>query len=230
MPSARSPMPRTLSALIAAAAVAGCGAAARPAKAPPPPQPKVETPRVAEARSSAGAQAEAQRAWCGYLDALFRRASNDAHPWPHREACLAATSTASPAMLVRTAECSRRALDTFDGDPLTPAYAAMVRRCGVEALDAGALDAAGLDPFLDAVCRRAAACDGTPYDVCRGAMPPHALGKLGRAIGAINEPSRARLHVCLNAVGCEVPLEDRLSGCLDPIMEKLLWLPPGSEE
>jgi hypothetical protein len=49
-------------------------------------------------------------------------------------------------------------------------------------------------------------------------------------VGTLNDPSRARLRACLDSVGCEVPLGERITGCLEPIMDKLLWLPAGHPE
>ncbi|APR83077.1 Hypothetical protein A7982_08426 [Minicystis rosea] len=231
-PSSRSATRLPLLAIVLVAA--GCGhakesapVAAAPAPAPRAASPAVPAPAPAPTVDDAAADRRAQRAWCDYLDALYKRASDEGKPWPHRDECLAQTSNASPAMLEHTAACSQRALDSFKGDPLTPEYAALVRRCGVEALDAGALSVAALEPYLDIVCRRAETCDQTPYKDCREAMEPRVAGRLGRAIGALNQTSRTRLRECLSTIGCEVPMGDRLSGCIEPIMEKLLWLPAG---
>ncbi|MFT3766726.1 MAG: hypothetical protein QM820_14610 [Minicystis sp.] len=221
--------------MIALVAV-GCGhnEAAPPARAPVAPAPRAaQAPAaspVLEEIPGETAEHHAQRAWCSYLDALFQRATTNRGVWPRRAECIAATSNASPAMLEHTASCSQKALDEFKGDPLTPEYAALVRRCGVEALDAGALSFEALDPYLEIVCRRAETCDQTPYKECRAGLAPRVASRLGRAIGAINEASRTRLRACLDTVGCEVPIGDRLSGCIEPIMDKLLWLPPGSDE
>jgi hypothetical protein len=229
----RSPRPATRPALLALGlAAAGCGhappaPAARPQAAPA--APRAEAPR-AEAPTDPAAQARAQHAWCDYLDALYQRASHEKTPWSRREECMASASNASPEMLERTATCSRKALDGFSGDPLTPEYAALVRKCGRDALDSVALAPTDIDPYLEAVCRRAETCDQTPYTECRAALAPRVAQRLGRTIGAINHESRARLRECLGTVGCEVPIGDRLSGCIEPIMDKLLWLPPDHEE
>lgn len=174
-----------------------------------------------------GAQQRAQRTWCEYLDVLHRRATQKDVRWSHHGECLRETSTASPVMLERTAACARRALDGVTGDPFTPAYAEAVRRCGSEALDASALSDPELEPFLAAICRRAEACDSMPYASCRAAIEPPLTTRLGRAIGALNDPSRARLRACISGAACNAPMGDRLSACVEPIMEKLLWLPPG---
>jgi len=231
----QSPRPATRPALLALVIVAaGCAhapnAPAVRAPAAPPARASATPAAVAEALVEAHAQVRAQRVWCTYLDTLYRRASHDGSPWPHRDECLANTSNASPEMLERTATCSRRALDGFTGDPLTPEYAALVHRCGADALDSVALALGELDPFLEIVCRRAETCDATPYDECRAALAPRVMTRLGRAIGAINQGNRARLRTCLRTVGCEVRIGDRLSGCIEPIMDKLLWLPGGHAE
>jgi hypothetical protein len=231
--SQASRLPRSAPLLVLVAA--GCAppapaASCAVAAVPPVVVAPASRPAPAPATGDETPERRAQRAWCGYLDVLFRRASRDDTPWPHREACLAQTSNAAPRMLEHTASCSQHALDGFAGDPLTPAYAALVKRCGVEALDATALAPAELSPFVDVVCQRAQACDGTPYADCRAAIASPLGARLGRAIGALNDESRARLRVCLGAVGCEVQLGDRLAGCLEPIMDKLLWLPPSREE
>lgn len=190
-------------------------------------------PRVALAPATpialGSAQQRAQRAWCDYLDLLHRRAVAPGTTWPHHEACLREASNASPEMLERTASCARAALDGFEGDPLNAEYAAEVRRCGSEALDASALSESDIQPFLEAVCARAATCDGTPIDACRAAISARVSARLGRAIGAVNEASRARLRACFEQAACDSDMGDRLSGCVEPIMEKLLWLPPSRD-
>lgn len=233
IPRTRSPRPATRPALLSLViAAAGCGHA-QPAPGTRPPAAPAPAPgetRSMEAPADPGAQARAQRAWCEYLDALFQRAAHEKGPWPRRDECLAHGSNASPEMLERTATCSRKALDGFTGDPLTPEYAAIVRRCGSDALDSVALTPAAIEPFLELVCRRAETCDQTPYNECRAALQPRVAARLGRTIGAINTENRTRLRECFATVGCEVPIADRLSGCIEPIMDKLLWLPPDSEE
>jgi hypothetical protein len=230
----RSPRLATRPALLALGlAAAGCGHAPPP---PPPAQPqavpappRAQAPRP-EPPTNVAAQARAQHAWCDYLDALYQRASKEGGTWSRRDECMASTSTASPEMLERTATCSREALDSFTGDPLTSEYAERVRKCGREALDSVALSPDEIEPYLEAVCRRAETCDQTPYTECRAALTPRLTQRLGRTIGAINHESRARLRECLATVGCEVPIGDRLSGCIEPIMDKLLWLPPDHED
>jgi hypothetical protein len=219
---------------IAIAVAAGCAkpeVAPAPRTAPPPAPkaPRAEAP-AAPKEAAPGDQLEAQKAWCSYLDALFQRATKDGSTWPHREQCLSEKSNASPAMLAQTAKCSHAALDKFEGDPLTPEYAQLVRHCGVEALDASALGPEALEPFVDAICRRNEACGGGPLAACRAEMAPHIASRLGRAIGAINLESRDRLRTCLNVASCDLDMSDRLSGCIEPIMDKLLWLPPEKDE
>jgi hypothetical protein len=204
---------------------AGC------ARAAPPTAPSVAQVASREpiALRTESREQRAQRVWCEYLDALYRRATSRDVRWSHHEECLHAPSTASPAMLERTATCARRALDGLAGDPFTPAYAEAGRRCGSEALDASALAGPALEPFLQAICKRAETCDSMAYAECRAAIAPRLAARLGRAIGALNDASQARLAACLAHAACDEPMGDRLSGCVEPIMENLLWLPPGKD-
>jgi hypothetical protein len=215
--------------LFALALVAACS----PSKVREPAVPAARVAQTAPNNEGAvveSAQRKAQRAWCAYLEALYVRAASDGSPWKHRDECLSHESNASPEMLERTASCSKRALDAFDGDPLTPAYAAEVRRCGVEALDASALGNEEIEPFLSALCRRAEACGDGKYAECREGLASHVSERLGRALGAINQPSRMRLRTCLGVAACSSSMAERLSGCIEPIMDDLLWLPASHDD
>jgi hypothetical protein len=128
-------------------------------------------------------------------------------------------------MLRRTAKCSMAALATFEGDPLTPAYAAEVRRCGAEALDAVAASKADVELLVSAMCERAQACGETNDVDCRARMLSSQNGsRLGRALGAISGPSREALRACVSRAPC-ADLDVLVEKCLEPIMEQLLWLP-----
>src|SRR5262245_59276138 len=105
-------------------AIAGCAASPAPTPAParataalsesrpPPPRAREATPEM-----------EAQRSWCSYLKALYLRAEQEAKEWPRFNECLKVKSTAAPRLLEQAASCSLRALNDFQGDPFTPAYA-----------------------------------------------------------------------------------------------------------
>jgi len=195
-------------------------------------QPKARMAQTASVvtDSEAGApQQRAQRTWCTYLEALYARSTKDGTSWGRLDECLAETSAASPVMLQHTAECSRQALDGFDGDPLTAEYAGKVRRCGSDAIEASALSQAELERIVATICERAAACGGGTYADCRIAFDGHMETRLGRAVGAINAESRDKLRACLRVATCDEPTSDRIGGCLEPIMDRLLWLPPGTE-
>lgn len=133
-------------------------------------------------------------------------------------------STASPKLLKHTADCSLHALEIFDGDPFTTAYAGEVSRCGAAALDAAAVTRVEVEPFVAALCSRAAACGEASVASCRASFDPGVVINLERAVGAMNRRSRDELRVCLREPSCEA-LPDRISSCLEPIMDGLLWLP-----
>ncbi len=183
---------------------------------------------VAEAKGTTP-QEHAQRTWCAYLEALYQRATKDGATWSHLDECRAHSTTASPVMLERTADCSRKALDGFAGDPLSAEYALQVRRCGSEAIDASALSEAEVEPVVTTVCERVQACGGGSFGDCRAAIDGPVSSRLGRAVGALNVESRDRLTACLRAASCDDAMGERVSGCLEPIMDRLLWLPPGHE-
>jgi hypothetical protein len=186
----------------------------------PPFESSVPTPEV-EGDSE---QRHAQHAWCGYLEALYHRATRDGTAWSDLEKCNAATATATPAMLERTASCARQALDTFSGDPFSDAYAAEVKRCGVSTLDALALTPAELDPYVALVCERGSGRLLHDPSGCRTDVTVRLGHKMARALGSINTESRSSFRECIRASHTE-DVEDRISECLDPILEKLLWTP-----
>ncbi len=169
-------------------------------------------------------QVSAQRRWCAYLDALYHRATRDGTSWEQLERCNAETSTAAPEMLERTAACSQEALDGFTGDPFTDAYAAQVKRCGTTTLEAMALPAAEVEPYLVTICERVASCGGATADECRSSIAERVGPRLARALGAINAESRMSLRACLQTAACE-DVTNQIAGCLEPILDHLLWTP-----
>jgi hypothetical protein len=217
-------------ALVVSLSVMGC-ASARPAPITAAPTKAQAAPPSSEAHVvAAGASKEeeaqrgAQHAWCKYLEALYLRATDGARTWPRLAQCEVVRTPAAPAMLQHTAECSMAALKKFEGDPFTPAYAAEVTRCGRESLDATTMQSSDLAPYVDVICARAVAC-GTSTDAeCREALSEHLDTSLRRAVGAINERGRAELRACLDSAACDAT-SDQITGCLSPIMDRLLWLP-----
>jgi len=215
---------------LALSIAAAIGCAHPPAREAAQPVARVAMAQTVAADPSAGTpQARAQRSWCSYLEALYGRSTKDGTAWGRFDECLAHGSSASPIMLQHTADCSRRALDATEGDPLTAEYAGQVRRCGTEAIEAAALSVEELEPLVATVCERAAACGSGTYADCRIALDARLETRLGRAVGAINVESREKLRACLGAAACDDPMNARISGCLEPIMDRLLWLPPGTE-
>ena len=178
----------------------------------------------APAQGEQEAQSTAQHAWCKYLEALFLRSTDGAKRWPRRAQCDAVRTPAAPAMLQRTAECSMAALEKFEGDPFTTEYAAEVTRCGRESLDATTISENDLAPFVAAACARAVACGSASEIDCRLGLAETLGSNLRRAIGAINPRGRAELRACLDSAACDATSE-QISGCLTPIMDRLLWLP-----
>jgi hypothetical protein len=220
---------RPLVALVAVVAVAlGCaGKPSRPVVPAPrrhPQQPSPAFESSVPGGDAAAEQTKAQQVWCAYLETLYHRVAADGSPWPKLGDCLAEGSTASVAMLERTAECSQKALDGFAGDPLTDAYAEEVRRCGAAALEAAALSQDELEPYTSALCQRAVVCGTSDYAPCLAGFDGPLGARVRRAVGAINVESRARLRTCLEAAACDA-IAAQLSGCLEPIMDRLLWLP-----
>ncbi len=188
----------SLAALSTTLGLAGLGctrpAPATPAASTAKPPSRTPAPSFESSVPPAAPSAErgAQRAWCAYLDALYHRATQDGAPWSELARCNTATSTAAPEMLERTAACSQAALDGFDGDPFTDAYAAEVKACGTTTLEAMALPIAEVDPYVAAVCDRASTCGRTnPKDSdCRVDLSQKLGKRLGRAVGALNPESR----------------------------------------
>jgi hypothetical protein len=183
-----------------------------------------ERDTVASLPQEEEAQSTAQHVWCKYLEALFLRSTDGSTTWPRLAQCEVVRTPAAPAMLQRTAECSLIALQKFDGDPFTPEYAAEVTRCGRESLDATTMPANDLAPFVKVICARAVACGTASEMECREAVDETLGPNLRRAIGAINKRGRAELRACLDSAACDATSQ-QITGCLTPIMDRLLWLP-----
>jgi len=179
---------------------------------------------AADVAPGASAERDAQRAWCNYLEALYRRASGASAKWASFDECTAVTSSASPGMLKRAADCSLAALERFKGDPFTQEYASQVSQCGREAIDAMAVSQAEVAPYVGVICERATACGHMSYDECRSGIDEGLGSVLSRALGAMNGKSRDELRACLKTASCE-DLGEQISGCITPIMDRLLWLP-----
>jgi hypothetical protein len=224
---------RSLAALSTTLGVAGLGCS-RPAQ---PAQPMTAAAEGARRAPSAtfessvpsalvSADRRAQRAWCSYLDALYRRASPDGTPWMELGRCNTASSTAAPEMLERTAACSQLALDGFEGDPFTDAYAAEVKRCGSAALLALALPVDEVGSYVAVVCDRASACGHTAAKDgdCRSELSAKLGKRLGLAVGALSPESRITFRHCLQTTVCQ-PMEEQISTCLEPMLDRLLWMP-----
>jgi hypothetical protein len=217
------------SAALVIALTAGCAPSMAPANAARPESSREAA--AAPARRSepssereAIAQNQAQHAWCEYLQALYLRANAEASAWPRLAECVAVRSTASPEVLTQTADCALRALNTFEGDPFTPAYAGEVSRCGVAALNAATATRGDVEPFVATLCRRAVACGEASDAECHESFSPVVVMNLERAVGAMNRGGREQFRSCLRASSCE-ELSSRISTCLDPILDQLLWLP-----
>lgn len=205
-----------------AAGAAGC---ARPAPKGPDASRAAPSPRFESSVPEASpAQRRAQAAWCAYLEALYQRATADGSKWRQLDQCNAELSTASPEMLERTAACSQKALEGFPGDPFTAEYAAEVKRCGTKVLQDLALSASDLEPYVALACQRGQGCAASDPAECRAELSAKLGAKLGRAVGALNAESRIALRQCLQAAGCQDG-ETRLTGCLEPILDRLLWTP-----
>jgi hypothetical protein len=207
------------------AAAPGC---ARHAPATPPPasipRPAPSPPFESRMPGVRSSQARAQHQWCAYLDALYHRATQDGTSWEQLERCNAETSTAAPEMLERTAACSQQALDGFSGDPFTEVYAAQVKRCGSTVLEAMALPAGEVEPYVVTLCERVASCGGAAVEECRSDVGGRMGQRLGRALGAINAESRIALRQCLQTAACQ-EVTEQVAGCLEPILDHLLWTP-----
>ena len=208
------------------ATAAGCLSA--PAKSasssPTPPAAALPAAEDKKEQTEALEQRDAQKAWCSYLEALYLRASPDAKHWPKYEQCTNVITTAAPKLLTRTADCSMKALKTFDGDPFTAEYAAEVSRCGSDALDAMGASPTDLAPIVAVICGRAVSCGEPSYDRCRHALDESLGPNLERAIGAMNTRGRSELSACLRVASCQ-EVGKQVANCLEPIMDRLLWLP-----
>lgn len=219
-------------ALLVSLSVMGCAAAppapnlAAPAKAQPSPPPsdlRAGAASPAMPPEDEG-QRSAQHAWCKYLEALYLRATDGAHTWPRLAQCEVVRTPAAPAMLQRTAACSMAALQKFEGDPFTPAYAAEVTRCGRDSLEASTMLPGELTPFVKVICARAVTCGTSTEIECSDAVVAQLGMSLRRAIGAVNERGRAELRACFASAACDATSE-QITSCLTPIMDRLLWLP-----
>ncbi len=169
-------------------------------------------------------EGEAQRAWCEYLDALHRRAMTPPAPMPSFQKCLHARTYAAPKMLRQTAQCSRQALDQFEGDPFTREYAAAVTRCGSEALDACEAERMELQPIFSTICAGVTRCGDTRVDECTFMLEHGMRARLSRAVGALNDRGRAAFQACLQNMTC-ADIGPQVVECLEPIMTGLLWMP-----
>jgi hypothetical protein len=169
-------------------------------------------------------QEDAQKAWCEYLDALHRRAAASAVAMPSLEKCLHARTYAAPKMLRQTAQCSRKALDQFEGDPFTREYAAEIAHCGSTALDSCEARAAEVKPFLATICSTVARCGESSRSSCMEMLDGNMSVHLSRAVGALNDRGRFAFQACLTQLDCG-EIGSQVVQCLEPIMEGLLWLP-----
>jgi hypothetical protein len=169
-------------------------------------------------------QADAQKAWCHYLDALYARATQGKTRWSRLEQCQRTTTSASPKMLKQTADCSLRALERFQGDPFSDAYAAEVGRCGSEAIEALTISRVELAPYVATICARASTCGDVDAQECRSILEGKLSLPLGRAIGSLNSKSRGELKACFKSATCQ-DVGSQIAGCLEPMMDKLLWTP-----
>jgi hypothetical protein len=212
-----------LGALLAATSW-GCGGAAPSAEAASPAPSQTVTPEQQALRQEAHNQRVAQTAWCGYLQELYKRAAKGATSWPRYQQCVGVTTLASPRMLKQTADCSLAALQRFQGDPFTPEYASEVSRCGSEALDRMAVSPSEMAPFVATICGRMTACGQIDYSECNESLRAGLGVHFERVIGAINTTGRAQLRTCLKSLSCQ-DMAAQVTGCLEPLMDGLLWLP-----
>lgn len=212
---------------IAAAAYVGCGGSA-PKAAPKAAAPVAATPAPTAAPEASVSEVRdqkvAQVAWCDYLQDLYKRASTGATAWPRYTQCTEATTLASPKMLKQTADCSRAALQRFQGDPFTPEYAAQVSQCGADALERMQVSQAELAPFVATICGRMTTCGQVEYTQCRDNLQAGLGTHFERVIGAINTKGRTQLRSCLKTVTCQ-DMATQITSCLEPLMDGLLWLP-----
>jgi len=99
-----------------------------------------------------------------------------------------------------------------------------VKRCGTDAIESLTLDESQVEPYVALVCQRQASCGASDPASCHAEMTARFGKKLGRAVGIINEDSRAELRRCLQNASCQ-EAGDQIGGCLEPILERLLWTP-----
>lgn len=211
----------TVALVIAGCAGSSTKAVRTPAKGASAPNAKG---RAAPVEPEVLTEQDGQRLWCGYLQQLYKRADQNAAAWPRYAECIQVKTTASPKLLKQTAECSQKALDAFVGDPFTAAYAAEVSRCGTSALEATVASKAEIEPFIADLCARAVACGQFDPAQCRASFSGSLEVSLQRAVGAMNRTGREEFHACLRTSTCE-DLKGRVPACLEPIMDRLLWLP-----
>lgn len=143
---------------------------------------------------------------------------------PSLQKCMEARTYASPKMLRETARCSREALEQIDGDPFTNEYATAVARCGASALDACEAPQTDLEPFILAICSSVDRCGEADYAQCKTLLEGGLKLHLSRAVGAMNGQGRQQFEGCLKKLNCG-DMGSQIVECLDPIMDKLLWLP-----
>lgn len=207
-------------------AVFSVGCKSAPASNPAMVEDTSETPRTAVRRVSVDSieQENAQKVWCEYLDALHRRAESSGAIMPSYQKCLIARTYAAPKMLRETAQCSRNALDKFDGDPFTREYAAEVAHCGSSALDACEAKQDEIEPFISTICSSVARCGDASRESCMQMLDGHMTLHLSRAVGALNDRGRFAFQACLTQLTCG-EIGSQVVQCLEPIMAELLWLP-----
>lgn len=231
---ARAAAPLIVAAGLIVAVAPGCGAApasSTSAAATPAQAGKVATTQGTKQAPAPGPQTAeeeqraAQQVWCSYLQDLYLRAAGPgAGGWPRYPQCLEVRTMASPRMLRQTAECSRRALDRFEGDPFTMEYAAEVSRCGAQALDSAADTAPDLVPYVAAICGRVVECEDVDFAECRETLEAGLGPQLQRAVGAMNERGRTELRTCFSGMTCG-DIGEQMSACIEPILDSMLWLP-----
>jgi hypothetical protein len=210
--------------LVGGALLLGCGAASAPRADRAGAADRGDSRDVAVSVEAAALR-EGRNAWCSYLQALYVRIRG-ASTWPRFEECAKASTTASAPMMKNTAECSMRVLKDFPGDPGSAEFAALATKCVAEALDRGRVGDRELSSFVGANCGRAAACgeiNQGAVGACELALTLRAGNDLQAVIGAISTPARGELHSCLASSSCRD--SDRMTSCLVPILDRLLWLP-----
>lgn len=206
--------------------ISSVGCKSAPASNPSAVQERPAVPQTVMRTSSVESmeQEDAQKTWCEYLEALHRRAATSGAAMPSYKKCLQARTYAAPKMLRQTAQCSRSALDKFDGDPFTREYAAEVAHCGSSALDECEAQQTEVEPFLSTICASVARCGDASRASCMQMLDGHMNLHLSRAVGALNDRGRFAFQACLTQLTCG-DVGSQVVQCLEPIMEGLLWLP-----